>query len=1053
MTATGLACGSCGTELRAGEKFCHQCAAPVVTAATRAEYKQVTVLFADVVHSMDIAAAVGAERLREIMTELVNRAAAVVHRYGGTVDKFTGDGIMAVFGAPVALEDHAFRACMAALDMQQEAGQLAVDVERRDGVTLRLRIGLNSGQVIAGEIGSRPFGYTAIGEQVGMAQRMESAASPGGVTLSESTARLVEHTARLGELQMVQIKGAARPVPARQLLAVAEDHRPKQRREATLVGRQHEVSMLDETLGRAIGGRGSVMAVKGPPGIGKSRITREVEAIAKRRGVEVISTFCESHSSGIPFHAVAGLFRGFFGVGGLAREQARAKTRATLPDFDPGDLVLLDELLGIGDVELNEGDIDPDARRRRLTNLLGTALLARGAALYIIEDAHWIDAVSESMLTDFISVVPGTHALALITYRPEYRGPLQAEDTMTLSLAPLDASQASALTAELLGSDPSVARLAAQVAERGAGNPFFTEEIVRDLAERNVLDGERGSYTSKGHAEVAVPATVQATIAARIDRLGAAAKHTLHAASVIGSRFDAELLSAVLGDVILGELVEAELIERLTMSPRAEYAFQHPLMRAVAYESQLKSDRAQLHRSIAAAIERREPKSVEKNAALIATHLEAAGDLRAAFGWHMRAGTWSTHRDITAARVSWQRALAVADRLPADDPDRLAMRIAPRTLLCATIWRVGGSLADIGFDELRELATLAGDKRSVAIGMSGLIQMLNFHGQYSEASRLASEHAELLESIGDPELTVALSLVPIMAKWNAGAMTEAMRLSQRAIDLADRDPTMGDLMVGSPLAVALAMRASTRCCLGLPGWREDFDEAAEVARRVDKFSFCAAIMFKYIAVMNWALLPDDDALRDSTQALEIAKQFGDNFLLTNCEFTHGLVLVRREDTDREYGFELLARARRVALDHRYTIIAAWCADLDLAAEKNRTRDYAGAIDLCRGVLENQIRGGEGINRGWSTTVLVQSLLNRGRDGDLEEARAAVDRLAAMPTEPVFLYHELPLLRLNALIAKAGGDEDGYRDFRERYRARAESCGFDGHIALAHAMSL
>jgi hypothetical protein len=880
---------------------------------------------------------------------------------------------------------------------------------------------------------------------------MESVASPGGVTLSESTARLVEHTARLGELQTVQIKGAAQPVRARQLLAVAEDHRAKQRRDARLVGRQHEITMLEETLDRAIGGRGSVMAVKGPPGIGKSRITREVETIAARRGVEVIPTFCESHSSEIPFHAVAGLFRGFFGVGGLVREQARAKTRATLPDADPADLVLLDDLLGIGDEELNEGDIDPDARRRRLTDLLGTAVLAREAALYIIEDAHWIDAVSESMLIDFISVVPRTHALVLITYRPEYRGPLQAEDSMTLSLAPLDASQASILTAELLGSDPSVARLAAQVAERGAGNPFFTEEIVRDLAERDVLDGERGAYTCEGDAEVAVPATVQATIAARIDRLGAAAKQTLHGASVVGSRFDAELLSAVVGEVVLGELVEAELIERLTISPRAEYAFQHPLMRAVAYESQLKSDRAQLHRSIAAAIERREPESVEKNAALIATHLEAAGDLRAAFGWHMRAGTWSTHRDIIGARVSWQRAVAVADRLSEDVPDRLAMRIAPRTLLCATIWRVGGSLADVGFDELRELATLAGDKRSVAIGMSGLIQMLNFHGQYFEASRLASEHAELLESIGDPELTVALMIVPIMGKWNAGAMTEAMRLSQRAIDLADGDPTMGDLMVGSPLALALAMRASTRCCLGLPGWREDFDHAVEVGRSVDKFSFCAVIMFKYIVVMNWALLPNDDALRDSAEALEIAEQFGDNFLLANSEFTHGMVLVRREDTDREFGFELLARARRVALDHRYTIIAAWCADLDVAAEKNRTGDYDDAIDLCRGVLENQIRSGEGINRGWSTTVLVQSLLNRGRDGDLGEARAAVDRLAAMPAEPAFLYHELPLLRLNALIAKARGDEAGYRDFREHYRARAESCGFDGHIALARAM--
>ena len=185
-----------------------------------AEYKQVTVLFADVVHSMDIAAAVGAERLREIMAELVDRCAAVVQRYGGTVDKFTGDGIMAVFGAPVALEDHAFRACLAALGIQEEAKRLAVEVERRDGVDLQLRVGLNSGQVIAGEIGSGPLGYTAIGEQVGMAQRMESVAPPGGVMLSESTARLVEDAAVLGEPELVHIKGADDPVPARRLLAI-----------------------------------------------------------------------------------------------------------------------------------------------------------------------------------------------------------------------------------------------------------------------------------------------------------------------------------------------------------------------------------------------------------------------------------------------------------------------------------------------------------------------------------------------------------------------------------------------------------------------------------------------------------------------------------------------------------------------------------------------------------------------------------------------------------------------------------------------------------------
>ena len=209
MTAV-LVCRVCGAEPLENARFCHGCGAPVAEPAVPAEYKQVTVLFADVVHSMDIAAAVDAERLREIMTELVERSAVVVKRYGGTVDKFTGDGIMAVFGAPVALEDHAVRACLAALGLQEEAQRLAVDVRERDGVELQLRVGLNSGEVIAGEIGSGPFGYTAVGEQVGMAQRMESVAPPGGVMLSASTARLVEGAATLGEPEVLRDQGCRR---------------------------------------------------------------------------------------------------------------------------------------------------------------------------------------------------------------------------------------------------------------------------------------------------------------------------------------------------------------------------------------------------------------------------------------------------------------------------------------------------------------------------------------------------------------------------------------------------------------------------------------------------------------------------------------------------------------------------------------------------------------------------------------------------------------------------------------------------------------------------
>ena len=397
-------------------------------------------LFADVVRSMDLAAAVGAERLREIMADLVNCASSVVQRYGGTVDKFTGDGIMAVFGAPVALEDHAVRACLAALGIQEEAQAVADGVRQRDGVDLQLRVGLNSGQVIAGEIGSGALGYTAVGEHVGMAQRMESVAPPGGVMLSSSTARLVEGMAELGEPELVQIKGADEPVPARRLFGVGQQDRSAARAESNLVGRRWEMSAVEGLLDRAIDGHGSVVGVVGPPGIGKSRLTREVAAMANRRGVDVFATFCESHTTQVPFHVIARLMRSATGVEGVDPTAARALIEAgAFTDADPEDVALYEDLLGIADPETAPLRIDPDARRRRLTALVNSATLATTTpAVYVIEDAHWIDESSESMLADFLAVIPQTPLLTLITYRPEYRGALaQMPGAQTLALAPL----------------------------------------------------------------------------------------------------------------------------------------------------------------------------------------------------------------------------------------------------------------------------------------------------------------------------------------------------------------------------------------------------------------------------------------------------------------------------------------------------------------------------------------------------------------------------------------------------------------------------------------
>lgn len=1059
--ATPAVCGSCGAAPRKGARFCDSCGAALVTSVTAAEYKQVTVLFADVVRSMDIAAAVDMERLREIMIEVVERSATALRRYGATVE-YTGDGVMAIFGAPIAFEDHAFRACLAALAIQEEAHRLAGEVARRDGVVLRLRVGLNSGQVIAGEIGSGSLGYAATGEAVGLAQRMESVSPPGAVMLSESTARLVEHSVLLGEPQWVRIKGADDPASARQLMAITPRAGHAGRAEASLVGRRWEMAALEAMVHRAIGGRGGVVHFVGPPGIGKSRTAREAAALAAGRGVEVVWAFCESHAREVPFHTVTRLLRARTGVDDLDSDAARAKVRAQIPDADPHDLLLLDDLLGIADPEVPFPQIDPDARRRRLTTLINAASLARTApALFIIEDAQWIDAVSELMLADFLAVITNTATMVLITSRPEYQGTLmRARGAQAIALGPLNDSDTAALVAELLGSDPSVGELAAIITERAAGNPFFVEEMVRELAQRGVLGGERCSYVCHTQtADVAVPATVQAAIEARIDRLTSPAKRTLNAASVIGASFGTDLLAELGIDAMVDELLGAELIDQVRLTPRAEYSFHHPLIRAVAYESQLKSDRAQWHRRLAAAIQERAPGSVDQNAALIAEHLEAAGEVRAAYGWHMRAAAWSTHRDIVAARTSWRRARQAADRLPQNDPEKTAMCIAPRTLLSATAFRVGGSPADTGFHELRDLCITAGDRQSLAIGMTGPVMSYLLSARRHDASRLASELIGLLESIDDPTLMIALSFVAIAAKHETAEMAEVLRVSQRVIDLADDDATRGNLLFESPLALATVMRGVARWCLGITGWRKDLDRAAMLARKSNTGTTSSAATiatvtwFTYIGAIPYGvILPDATALEDTRQALALADQTGDDLALDLARATRGITLFYQEGHQREASVALFAKTRKRALEGQFASVAIPVVDIHIAREKARLGDLDGAIELTRAVLNGSSDSGGWIWNALATGAVVEALIQRNDKGDFEAAQSALDRLASVQTDPGFVVNEITLLRLRALLAQACGDDAAYREWLEGYRAMATSLGFEVHIACADAMS-
>ena len=530
----------------------------------------------------------------------------------------------------------------------------------------------------------------------------------------------------------------------------------------------------------------------------------------------------------------------------------------------------------------------------------------------------------------------------------------------------------------------------------------------------------------------------------------------MSAASVIGARFGAELLAALEVDAVFDELLGAELIDQVRFTPRAEYAFHHPLIRAVAYESQLKSDRAQWHRRLAAAIEQHDPGSADENAALIAEHLEAAGDLHAGYGWHMRAATWATNRDIAAARLSWERAAQIADALPAEDPDRAAMRIAPRTMLCGTAWRVHMNVAEDRFEELRQLCTAAGDKASLAIAMDGLVADHVFKDRLREASRLASEAVALIESVGDPNLTVGLFAPVIYAKMESAEWSDVLRWSQTVIDLADGDPSKGDFLFGCPLALALTSRAIARYCLGRPGWRDDQRHGLAMARSADPVSYAMVVTYVYFVGIPYGVVrPDDRAVREIEEALRIAKRAGDDLALSFTWATLGVALVHRDTSaERDRGQKLLAEVGDVFVRRGYNLGELPIVNVYVARERARRGDRDEAIPLMFAATDHLFREGQLLVWGTPATgVLVETLLDRGEEADVAEAEAAIERLAAAPADDGLVIRDIWLLRLRALLARArGGDDDvACRDLMNRYRAMAKSLGFEGHTAWARAM--
>ena len=947
LLAVETTCVSCGAEVPAGSKFCNQCGTPVGPqhdeperaqttlavpeemagkidagrASLEGERKQITVLFADVVGSMDLAEKLDPESWRELMNRFFQVLADAVHHADGTVDKFTGDGIMALFGAPIAREDHAQCACRAALEMIAGVSALAAEVSA-EGIDLAVRVGINSGEVVVGSIGDEgEMEYTAIGHTVGLAQRMESLAEAGTAFLAASTAGLAEGYFELSALGEREVKGASAPLKVFRLEGAGSAHGhldvSRSRGLSSFVGRDHEVAELQAAFARSLAGVGEVIGVVAPAGVGKSRLVQEFADQCRDRGIRVYEAQCEAHTREIPLVPVLQMLRSRFGITATdsdteAQDKILSELLALEADLGTAeDLDLVYDFLGVRAADAPEIPMKGDARNRRLRDLVRRLVQAtnREPSVVLIEDLQWVDPASAVFLETLVEAVPGSGGLVVATFRPEFRaGWMSGSHYRQIPLTTLSQDALQALLEELLGPDRSLDGLSELIAERTGGNPLYVEEIVRELDESGTLDGERGAYRmAREIDELPVPPTVQAILAARIDRLTPEAKTTLQTAAAIGSETTRELLSEVVDldeealDRAIRALIETEFLHETALYPEQILAFRHPLTQEIAYGSQLAQARARAHTAIARGLEVTDPERADENAGLIAQHYERAGDAMKAAEWHLRAIVWTGLRDPMSSIRHAQQVVELDEGLP-DDAEGDGVRLTARLYVATMGWRVGADPAVIrdAYDEGVAIARRTNDDVMLALLHASFAACpVTCEGHLDEGLEIALEGMRLCDAIGDPGLRALTRTFPSYCLWMKGDVQRALSMSEEIIELTTDDPDVPFAeLVGDPRAWGLMARGAFLVALGHPAeGRQSVDEAIVLATESNQETLGWVHMFAAVSHLSYADSPVDELVNHTQRAFEIAERLGDAFSRSWARFWLGYAALASGDTE------------------------------------------------------------------------------------------------------------------------------------------------------------
>jgi class 3 adenylate cyclase/tetratricopeptide (TPR) repeat protein len=839
-------CGECGARLESlcpscraanplTNKFCNECGAPLAKVATAAKFfspesytpkhlaekiltsksalegerKQVTVLFADMKGSMELLADRDPEEARKLLDPVLEHMMEAVHRYEGTVNQVMGDGIMALFGAPLAHEDHAVRACYAALRMQESVKRYAEGVRRTEGIPIQIRVGLNSGEVVVRSIGSDlKMDYTAVGQTTHLAARMEQLATPGSILITADTLHLAEGYVEVKPLGPVSVKGLSEPV---EIWEVAGAGLVRSRMEAAaarglsrFVGRDAEMHALQQALEKAGAGHGQIVAVVGEPGVGKSRLFYEFTRSHRTQGWLILESGSASYGKATPYLPVIDLIKSYCQID--ARDdgrKVREKLTGKLLTLDRASEPTLPAFLALLDVSVDDPqwrDLDPPQRRQRTLDAVKRLLLRESQAqplVLVFEDLHWIDSETQTLLDNLVESLPTARLILLVNYRPEYQHGWGNKTYYTqLRVDPLPSKSAEELLRDLLGDNIALQPFKRRLVERTEGNPFFLEEIVRTLVETKVLTGARGAYgLTKGLDEIQVPATVQAVLAARIDRLPTEEKRLLQSAAVIGERVPFTLLRAVV-EISEEELRRglthvqaAEFLYETSLFPELEYTFKHGLTYQVAYNSLLHERRRALHAQLMAAIEMLYAGRTTEQIEHLAHHAFRGEVWDKAVIYLRQAGKKAAARSADREAVTYlEEALGVLRHLPVNRAMQelgvdLRLELRPSLLTLGEQKRIVEHLS-----QAESLAGELGDRWRMGRVLADMSGYFSREGEHERAVDAGERALAVATEMGNFALQVITQDRLSRAYWQLGDFRRTIDSCKRSMSLLEGKP-------------------------------------------------------------------------------------------------------------------------------------------------------------------------------------------------------------------------------------------------------------------------